>query len=448
MNTLENSSSNVEWKGYEKIIFRFAFIYFLLQALPLDINYWRFFSSVNWLHISYGDIFNLTRFSPKFLPGAVSYANWVVVAVIAIVGAVVWSIADKGRKEYNALYYWLRVIVRYRLAIGVIAYGFIKLFPLQAPLPSISNLNTHYGFFTRWKLFSLSLGIVPGYESFLGLVELIAGLLLLYRKTATIGAFIIIFFTGNVFMSNLGYEGGEYVYSLYLVSFALFLFAYDAPRLFRLLALGLPVQPNRFKLSLSDKGRTTRIALKSAFIFFFVFLYGFKTYSGFRQGPYKYPQTAGLANASGLYNVSEFRINNKTLPYSPTDSARWKDVVFENWPTISIRSNRPVKVDLSNTEEIYASDKDRDYELEGSGERQYYSYSIDDKNHNLILQNKNKNYQGEQLTLHYSRPNQSQIILAGINESRDSVYVVLDKLNKKYLLEEAAHLGRRSTLKM
>ena len=76
--------------------------------------------------------------------------------------------------------------------------------------------------FTRWKLFSLSLGIVPGYESFLGAVEILAGLLLLNRKTASIGAFIVIIFTGNVFVSNLAYEGGEQVYSLYLIVLALF----------------------------------------------------------------------------------------------------------------------------------------------------------------------------------------------------------------------------------
>src|SRR3954469_24519541 len=232
MNTLQTSSSTAEWKGYELILFRFVFIYLLLQALPLDLNYWKFVSSINWLHITYGDIFNLTRFSPKFLPEPTSYANWVVVALIALAGTIGWSIADKKSKEYNALYYWIRVIVRYRLAIGVIAYGFIKLFPLQAPLPSISNLNTHYGFFTRWKLFSLSLGIVPGYESFLGLVEIIAGLLLLYRKTATIGAFMIVVFTGNVFMSNLAYEGGEHVYSFYLISLALCLLAFDILRLY------------------------------------------------------------------------------------------------------------------------------------------------------------------------------------------------------------------------
>ncbi|MCW3107353.1 MAG: hypothetical protein JWQ09_1859 [Segetibacter sp.] len=448
MNTPETSLSLPAWKGYEKVLFRFFFIYLLIQALPLDWKYFQSIFSVNWLHADYGDIFNLTRYSPKFFAGTLTYANWVIVGLVALAGTAVWTARDKKSKEYNALYYWLRVIVRYRLAIGLIAYGFIKLFPLQAPLPSISNLNTHYGFFTRWKLFSLSLGIVPGYESFLGLIELIAGLLLLYRKTATIGAFLIIFFTGNVFMSNVGYEGGEYVYSLYLVSFALFLFAYDAPRLYKLLALGLPTKPNRFKLSLSKQGRTARIALKATFIFFFVFLYGFKTYSGYHQGPYRYPQAAGLPNASGLYNVSEFRINNKTLPYSLTDSTRWKDVVFEKWPTISIRSNHRVKLDLSNTEEIYASDKDRDYELEGSGERQYYSYTIDAQKKDLILQNKNKNYPDEQLVLHYSRPNGSQIILTGINEKKDSVYVVLDKLNKKYLLEEAAHIGRRGSLKL
>src|SRR5690349_6222568 len=192
-----------QWKPYQKFLFRFFFVYFLLQAFPLDWKYYRLLFSINWLHLHYGDIFNLTRYEPAFLAGDDSFLNWAIIAGIGLVSDIAWTALDTNKKEYNLLYYWIRVIVRYRLAIGVIVYGFIKLFPLQAPFPSISNLNTHYGDFSNWKIFSLSLGIVPGYESFLGLVEIIAGLLLLYRKTATIGAFIIVVFTGNVFMSNL-----------------------------------------------------------------------------------------------------------------------------------------------------------------------------------------------------------------------------------------------------
>ncbi|TWI95285.1 hypothetical protein JN11_04399 [Mucilaginibacter frigoritolerans] len=433
-----------KWSEREKNVFRFFFLFFIIQALPLSVDLFKVVFGINWLRISYGDIFNITRLSAKFIPGADSFINWIIAAVLAVIGSVIWSRFKFKDQDYSILYYWLRVIVRYRLAIGILGYGFIKFFPLQAPFPSISNLNTSYGDFNDWKIFSMSLGIVPNYESFLGSIEIVAGLLLFFRKTATIGALIILVFTGNVFISNLAYEGGEYVYSIYLLSFALFVLSFDALRIYNLVSLEQPTEPNKFKPELTGRQRTIRLVVKTLVVFFFVFLYGFKTYSGYKHDPYQFPNTPGLAKASGIYNVSEFKINNKELPYSATDSVRWKDVVFEKWATISIRSNRPVIVDAVNYEQVFKKDEDRDYELIGSAGRHYYSYNTDTLNHVLFLADKNPHYKGEKLVLKYSRPDTATIILTGINQQKDSVYVVLNKLDKKYPLS----MGRRRVLKL
>jgi hypothetical protein len=432
------------WTEKEKQVFRFFFLFFILQALPLSVDVFKALFGFNWLHISYGDIFNLTRLSAKFIPGADSFINWLIVAVIALIGTVIWGKSKYKDQDYDQLYYWLRIVVRYRLAIGIIGYGFIKFFPLQAPFPSISNLNTSYGDFTDWKIFSMSLGIVPSYEAFLGAIEIVAGLLLFFRKTATIGAAIILVFTGNVFISNLAYEGGEYVYAIYLISFALFVLWFDAVRIYNLVSLERPTEPNKFKPHFAGRQRTIRLVVKTLVIFFFVFLYGFKTYSGLHHDPYQFPRTKGLAKTAGIYNVTQFKINSQEIPYSATDPIRWKDVVFEKWATISVRSNRPVLIDSANYEQIFTNDKDRDYELAGTAGRHYYSYSVDTLNHVLNLENKNSHYKSETLTLKYARPDTATIILSGIDQHRDSIYVVLNKINKKYPLQ----LGRRKALKL
>ena len=261
------------WTRTERIAFRFAFLYFFIQAVPLSWPFYRDLFTIDWGRYYYRDLFNLSRYAPHFFGPADTFVNWAVVALIALVGTAVWTWRDSHRRHYTELYYWLRVILRYRLAIGVLAYGFLKLFPMQAPLPSLSNLNTAYGDFTAWKLFSMSLGVVPSYESFLGLVEILGGLLLLNRKTTAIATLIIIPFLGNIFMSNLAYEGGEYVYSFLLTTYALFLFGYDAVRLFRLVSLEQPAAPNRFKPVLTEAWqRYGRLALKGAFIVFAVFV--------------------------------------------------------------------------------------------------------------------------------------------------------------------------------
>lgn len=439
-----------EWSQPGKFLFRVVFLYFFIQSVPVDWKFYQQLFSINWSQLHYGDIFNIAHYTPQFYESGQSYGNWIVVLLIAFAGAVAWTIFDRNKaRNYQLLYYWLRVIVRYRLAIGIIAYGFLKFFPLQSPYPSISNLNTPYGDFTRWKIFSLTLGIVPSYELFLGIVEIVLGVLLFYRKTASISAFIIIIFTGNVFMSNIAYEGGEHVYSLYLITLAIFVLFYDLKRIISLLILQKPTAPNRFKpVFAGNVQKYGRWTAKLAFIAFFVVLYGFKTRSGYQNDQYQFPQTPGLAGVSGVYNVAEFLLNNDTIAYSKTDPLRWQDVVFEKWNTISIRSNRPVIIDSNNIERIIQNDQNRTYELEGSAARHYYSYETDTVNHLLKLHNKNKNYQHESLVLQYATNNNGEIVLKGLNENKDSVFVVLNRINKKYVLEEVAREGRRKPMKL
>jgi hypothetical protein len=429
-----------EWNKYKKIFFRFAFIYFFVQSVPLDWKFYKELFSVDWSHLHVYELLILTRYLPQFfdLPG---FANWVVVIIIAALGTAAWTYYDKDKsKEYHTLYYWLRVILRYRLAAGIIAYGFIKFFPLQMPYPSLSNLHTNYGEFLPWKIYYNTIGITSWYEPFLGAVEILAGLLLFFRRTTTFGAGIAAGFIGNVLAVNFAYNVGEQVYSTSLVLIAFFLLAYDVPRLYSLLIEQRYTLADKFIPTFSKEWlKKTRIALKGAFIVF-ILLFGYKTYSNYTNHPYLIPKTHGLSGSYGFYNVKEFKLNNQSIPYSVIDTNRWQNVVFEKWATLSVKIAGPIKLDISAGNGIH----DDSYEEAGVGDRRYFSYTADTINHTLSLQNKNPNYKDDQLLLHYNQPDSSTFILTGVNENKDSIYVVLDKVVKKYIFYE----GRRKPLKL
>lgn len=433
--------------SYQKVFFRLAFLFFLLQIIPLDWKYWRHVFTIDWTQLQLGDIFYLSRYTPQWTGiynqahwGLASFTDWGINLALALAGLLVWGLLEKRRTpDYNKLYQLLRTLVRYRLAVALIAYGFIKLFPLQAPYPSLSHLNTAYGDLPSWKLFALSLGIVPGYEAFLGGVELVAGLLLLFRRTATIGAAIVIFFTGNVFMSNLAYEGGEVVYSFYLVTLALFVISYDLNRIIQLIILRRPVQPAVYTPVFTSRWwRHTGLALKTLLILFFVVLYGARAYTVYAKGGYQYPSATGLKGWAGLYNVSTFKINGQELPYALNDSIRWKNVVFERWPTFSIGQLGPNAALAVNTEEISDGDAGRTFESDGVSGRRFHRYTADTVQHLLVLE--------DNTVLRYSRPNDSLITLSGVT-GRDTIYAELQRVPKKYLLKEAKR-GRRQALKL
>jgi len=446
-NTVSNSKG--KWKPYQVFLLRLLFLYFLVQIIPIDWKFYKQLAEVDWSKFSAGDIFNLAHYTPQFVGGGQGFANWFVALGIALILTGIWyRIGDGIKIDNNRIYYWFRVILRYRLALALLVYGFIKLFPIQSPYPSISNLNTHYGDFNRWKLFSLSLGIVPSYESFLGGVEIVLALGLLYRRTASLAAFIVIVFTGNVFMSNIAYEGGELVYSFFLLSLAFFILLYDLERLTSLLISQVPTSPDKFSPLFVNNWRHGRLVLKSLFVFVFIGLYGFSTLNTYRSGAFQYPATEGLRNAEGIYHVSTFAINQDTIAYSLTDSIRWRDVVFEKWNTISVRTNRSVIIDSSNTDLFQHPDSARDYEIRGSGGRQYYSYRVDTASQVLKLHNRNKNYPNDHLELKYKLIGDSTINLSGRDQNNDSLAVVLNRINKRYLLKEVDKNGRRKSLKL
>lgn len=434
------------WSRPQLLLFRIVFIFLLLLTIPLDWSYYRHLFSINIFNPHFQDLFQITNDVPRLIHiaywGIASYAGWAVALTAAIIGALIWTWLDKQKtQQYNQLYYWLRVIVRYRLALGLIGYGVIKLFPVQVPDATLSDLHTAYGDFLPWKIYYLSTGVARAYyEQTLGGIEIIAGLLLLYRRTAVIGAGIAFAFLVNIVLINFAYQLGEHVYSLYLLLAASFILAYDTPRLYGLLVKEKAAIADHFSPVFKFKrSKTIRYTLKTLFVLF-ILSFGVLTYSSFRKSNWPYPDTPGLARAYGVYHVKEFKINDVVLPYSATDSIRWQDVVFEKWNTLSIKTNNLVPIDLSSASITYQEDSQRSYESKGNGGRSFYSYTLSDSTVTLS----NKNVAADVQTFKLSRPDSTTIVLNGSNARGESLYVVLHKLDKTYLL----HKGRRKPVQV
>ncbi len=442
MSTIQQSKDQIIWSGTQRALFRVAFIFFLLLTIPLDPQYYERLFSINWFHLHFQDLFSITNYAPALVHiskwGIASYAGWGIALLIALAGSAVWGLLEKTKAvSYEQLYYWLRVILRFRLAIGLIGYGVIKLFPVQIPYPTLSDLHTAYGDFLPWKIYYLSTGVASaGYEQTLGAIEILAGLLLFYRRTTIVGTSIAAAFLINIVLANFAYQLGEHVYSLYLLITAAFLIAYDTPRLYNLLVKEGLAKADQFKLVLKFKYiEQTRYTVKILLLFFVIF-YASLTYASYKKSKWPYPDTAGLPNAYGIYNVREFKLNHTELPYSATDSIRWQNVVFEKWNVISIKVNRNIPIDLSGPQVDYQPDSLRSYESQGNGGRIFYSYTVKDSTVRLA----NTNIAADIATFTISRPDKSTIILQGVDSRKDSLYVVLDKQNKKYLLDK----GRRN----
>lgn len=460
------------WTNIEKIAFRFAFIFLFILIVPLEPKWYsRLFSSENF-HEFLVTIIAGTRFdsivkidSESGTWGLASYASWGLAALIGIIGALIWTVISRYTKEksYNSLYYWLRVVVRYRIAVGLIAFGLIKFFPTQMPYPSISNLNTIIGDYTPYKLYWQSVGLSYQYEIFLGFLEIAIALLLLFRSTTALGAIITAGVLFNIAHANLAYDGAVHVYSSYFVLLSLFLLIRYFPNIWKLFVKGETVTSFYYYPKYSTNwGQYLYYGTKVIFFFVFLVLFGYYKYdSHYNVGKRKEPVVPGLKNAAGYYAINTFVINGDTLKYSPLDSVRWHDAILESYSTLSFSVNKPQYIDMTNGG-TQVGDLMKNYEFTGrAGGRTYLYYESDTVNKELYLVDKNQlfyprgynkrfNKQNEAnlkelyndtalrvdlniLKWKYSRPNQQTIILSGADLNRDTINVVLDLRKREYL---------------
>ena len=244
------AASAVVWPRWKRVAFRFVFIYWALYMLPeprsaslfdvlpwlstyLDMVFgWPLATLARWVGVH---LFHLSGEAAQWHPTgsgdtALNYVLTFCVAVIALVAATVWSAVSETRgrrREYTTAYAWLRLLLRFTLGYTLVVYGLVKVVPLQFPAPRLGQLLGTYGNSTPMHVLWTFMGVSVPYIMFSGSMELIAGVLLFFRRTSTLGAMAAAAVMTNVVMLNLCYDVPVKLYSMHLLLMALFLLLPD-----------------------------------------------------------------------------------------------------------------------------------------------------------------------------------------------------------------------------
>ncbi len=337
-----DASGTSAWPVWQRVLFRFFFVYLLLQITP-----WEWFSAipgvpfvlrnyqrvVDWAVTASNDrVFHVREtLVPVNGSGDTSYAwtqVWLFLS-IAVIACVVWSVIDRRRTEYERPLYWLRTIVRYYLATFALSYGIIKLFALQMPFPMLSQLATPLGDLLPMRFSWLFIGYSLPYQIFSGMMETLAGLLLLFRRTVTAGLFAATGAFLNVVMINLSYDVPVKLFSMHLLLCSLFLLALDSKRLLGFLVLnkGAPPTTAYDPPFTQPWQRWGGVAVKLFLLYHILYL-------PVKRGWANYQTVNAPANPGpfrqGVYEVRHYVVNGDTIPAVSADTLRWKDVIIDN----------------------------------------------------------------------------------------------------------------------
>ncbi len=263
-----------------------------------------------------------------------AWARIALVLSLTIAGTAVWSIADARRPAYpRPAYpraaYWLRTLLRYHLAAAALTYGIIKIFALQMTFPSISQLATPLGDLLPMRLSWLFIGYSVPYQIFCGVMETLAGLLLLWRRAVTLGLVFAAAAFSNVLVLNLAYDVPVKLYAAQLLLACVVLLAFDAPRLLGGLLHNRAMPPSMLYTppDAGARGRIARRVLKAAVLIYVLVLPLLQSVERARAA--RAPVVA-IPLSVGLYDVTHFVRNGDTLPALITDSLRWRDLVIDN----------------------------------------------------------------------------------------------------------------------
>ena len=172
------------------------------------------------------------------------------------------------------------------------------------------------------------MGYSTTYQMFAGAMEVVAGLLLLNRKTVTLGLLVASGVFANVLAMNLSYDIPVKIFSGHLLFYCIYLLAHDWQRLFKAFVLNEPSIPtNLYAFNYSSKKmRVGRIIAKLLFIGI-ALLYQF--YSVMEYAHSSLTQVELKPVKPGIYDVKTFVLNHDTIPALASDSLRWKDIVFD-----------------------------------------------------------------------------------------------------------------------
>lgn len=321
------------WPVWQKISFRFFFLFFSLLILAVFYVPWlgdlmsealyslAIYIKRHLLHLGGPDT-HLPTGSGDTLDDWILHGLFL---FVALTGTLVWSILDRRRPHYQRLSAWLDIALRYYIALNMFGYGFAKVFEGQFVFPGPPLLEAKVGDLTPMRLCWIFMGYSKMYTAFTGLAEVLGGVLLLFRRTTTLGALVSVGVMANVAMLNFAYDIPVKLFSSTLLLMACYLLARDGRRFVQFFFQNQAVSPANLSFSLPKRWmRIGRVVFKTLFIIGFV---GVPVWQGFFG--------AGFMKRYGFYGnyqVERFVLGSDTLSLSMSDTLRWTNLAFsEGW---------------------------------------------------------------------------------------------------------------------
>lgn len=317
----------------QKLILRFVFLYFLLYIYPYGFEYIKEIDPNNfsfWKGITtwFGKVFLGWEYNPDMLlngfDSKYDFTRFLLIAVISIIGATIWVFIDsKIKKEYNnKLKILLQTILRYHIGLTLILYGLSKVFLLQFGTMDIDSLETPIGELNGMNFVWAFMSYSKFYGVTAGLIEVVGGLLLLFRRTTSLGAFLLLIAMTNVVLMDIGYDVIVKMFAIHLLLMIVFLMWDDLKRLYDFFLRNKPSTAATYlPLFEGRKGKNIRNIIKGTLLLYVFISFSFDMIERIEQ-----QHSNHYKNFTSSHEIELFVKNGDTIPKSKIHGNRWNKI--------------------------------------------------------------------------------------------------------------------------
>lgn len=184
--------------------------------------------------------------------------------LLAFIISIFLQFWTKWQTHRTKVLYLFQQILAYYLAFQMLNYGIDKVFKAQFYLPEPNILYTDFGRLDKDILFWSVMGVSYEYNLFMGITELLAALLIFYRKTRVLGFFLALGVMLNIIAINFSFDISVKVYSSFLCFLSLLLISPYFQKLYYFFILQKEASLKNANLSTSFiQSKALKVGLKS-----------------------------------------------------------------------------------------------------------------------------------------------------------------------------------------
>jgi hypothetical protein len=252
---------------------------------------------------------------------------WVSKIIISLIVTVIWSVIDRNRKSYRFLATLLITYTRYFVGMIIFSYGMAKVIPTQFVEPSYTQLMKTYGESSPMNLLWTFMGYSTPYQIFGGIMEVLAALLLLFRRTVLIGSLVMIAVMTNVVAMNFAFDVPVKLASSHYLLFSIGLAMVFWKNLMGVFVLQKPSQPVVLNPLFQNKKAFIASQVLKVLILGYFFYTTYSSYSGYQKMMAEESLRSPIA---GIYQVETLSRDSEDTVALASKTTEITRMIFDN----------------------------------------------------------------------------------------------------------------------